>query len=133
MSFWSFAIILNYSAFQSLYIFSKRLSRPQNFCLTFFKELKNQLKNCWSGPIKNVRILIFTKMIKQNTWRYHYFTPVYQKSWWYDLQFLRYRVWQTEIGNYESFSALRPQFVDTLFIVRLRLNMSMRRAVIINY
>ena len=27
----------------------------------------------------------------------------------------------------------RPQFVDTLFIVRLRLNMSMRRAVIINY
>ena len=28
---------------------------------------------------------------------------------------------------------IRPQFVDTLFIVRLRLNMSMRRAVIINY
>ena len=28
---------------------------------------------------------------------------------------------------------LKPQFVDTLFIVRLRLNMSMHRAVIINY
>ena len=28
---------------------------------------------------------------------------------------------------------VRPQFVDTLFIARLRLNMSMRRAVIINY
>ena len=28
---------------------------------------------------------------------------------------------------------IRPQFVDTLFIVRLRLNMSMRCAVIINY
>ena len=27
---------------------------------------------------------------------------VYQKSWWYDLQFLRYRVCQTEIGNYGS-------------------------------
>ena len=25
---------------------------------------------------------------------------MYQKSWWYDLQFLRYRVCQTEIGNY---------------------------------
>ena len=69
--------------------------------------LKNNhlLKNCWSGPIKNVRILIFSmlyflKKIKKNTWRYHYFTSAYQKSWWYDLQFLRYRVWQTEIGNY---------------------------------
>ena len=61
-------------------------------------------KNCWSGPMKNVRILIFTmlyflKKIKKNTWRYNYFTPVYQKSWWYDLQFLRYRVWQTELRN----------------------------------
>ena len=28
---------------------------------------------------------------------------------------------------------IRPQFVDTLFTVRLRLNMSMRRAVIIHY
>ena len=33
---------------------------------------------------------------------------VYQKSWWYDLQFLRYRVWQTEIGNYRSFFPLLP-------------------------
>ena len=29
---------------------------------------------------------------------------MYQKSW-YDLQFLRYRVWQTEIGDYKSFFA----------------------------
>ena len=43
------------------------------------------------------------KKIKTNIWRYHYFTPVYQKSWWYDLQFLRYRAWQTEIGNFGSF------------------------------
>ena len=28
------------------------------------------------------------------------------KTWWCDLQFLRYRVWQTEIGNYGSFFAL---------------------------
>ena len=31
------------------------------------------------------------------------------KSWWYDLEFLRYRVWETEIGNYGSFLPLyRP-------------------------
>ena len=33
----------------------------------------------------HIKILIFTKLhflkkIKKNTWRYHYFTPVYQKS-----------------------------------------------------
>ena len=31
---------------------------------------------------------------------YYYF-----KSWWHDLQFLRYRVWRTETGNYGSFFA----------------------------
>ena len=67
--------------------------------------LKNNylLKNCWSGPIKNVRILIFTmlhffKEIKKNTC---YFTLVYQKSWWYAHSF-------TEIGNYGSFFAFYP-------------------------
>ena len=43
--------------------------------------------------------------MKKNTWIYHYFTPVYQKFRWYDLQFLRYTVRQTEIGNYRSFFA----------------------------
>ena len=62
--------------------------------------LKNNylLKNCWSGTIKNVRILVFLMLYlknndnKKSTWRHHYFTPVYETSWWYD-QFLRYRVW----------------------------------------
>ena len=36
-------------------------------------------------------MLHFFKKIKKNTWRY-YFTLAYQKSWWYDLQFLRHRV-----------------------------------------
>ena len=31
-----------------------------------------------------------------------------QKSWWYDLHVLKYRVWQTQIGNYESFFAFLP-------------------------
>ena len=39
----------------------------------------------WVNPLKTI-ILIFTmlhlkKKIKKNTCRYHYFTPVYQKSW----------------------------------------------------
>ena len=29
-------------------------------------------------------------------------------TWWHDLQFLRYRVWQPEIGNNRSFFALIP-------------------------
>ena len=35
-------------------------------------------------------------------------TPVYQKSWWFDLQFLWYWVWQTEISNYGSLFTLLP-------------------------
>ena len=31
---------------------------------------------------------------------------MYQKYWWYDLQLLRYRVWQTEISSYGSFFVL---------------------------
>ena len=40
---------------------------------------------------------------------------VYQKSSWYDLWFLRYRVWQTEIGNYGSFFPFYP-FPPLLYI-----------------
>ena len=49
------------------------------------------------------------KKIKKNTWRYHYFISVHQQTSWYDLQFLRYRVWQTEIGKYGSFFPLPPK------------------------
>ena len=66
------------------------------------------LKNRWSGPKKNVRILIlmlhFFKKEKHN--RRYDFTHVYLKAWWYDLSFLRIRVWQTKIDNYGSVSAL---------------------------
>ena len=34
------------------------------------------------------------------------FTHVYLISWWYDLQFLRIRVWQTKFGNYGAIFAL---------------------------
>ena len=65
-----------------------------------------------NGPIKNITILILTMFslknkIKDNTWRY-YFTPMYQKSWWYDLQFLRYGTWQTESSNFGSFLPFHP-------------------------
>ena len=81
--------------------------------------LKNNflLKNCWSGPIKKISILIFTIYNLpgdlQFTWRYYYFIAVYQQSSWFDLQFLRYRVWQAEIGNYRSFFALYPPPLKT--------------------
>ena len=73
------------------------------------------LKNCWNIPIKNERFLIFKMLLsffffcfffeklKKNTWIYYYFTPVYKQPWWYDIRFLRYRVWQTETGNYGTF------------------------------
>ena len=35
----------------------------------------------------------FTKR-KKKTWRYYHITPVYQKSWSYDILFLRYGTWQ---------------------------------------
>ena len=40
----------------------RRWGTPQNFFLAFIDELEKQLfikKNCWSGPIENIRILIF--------------------------------------------------------------------------
>ena len=58
--------------------------------------LKNNclLKELWSGRIKNVRILIFITYFFKKKWRrYHYFTPVYQKFWWYDLQFWSVTDW----------------------------------------
>ena len=63
------------------------------------------LKKTYSGPIKNLRNSTFA-MLNFFFWRY--FTPACQKSWWYNLRFLRYRVWPTEIGNYGSFFALLP-------------------------
>ena len=92
----------------------RRWGTPQNFCLAFIDELEKQIfikKNCWGGLIKNVRILIFKMFFifffNKETHLdiiilhlYYYF-----KSWWHDLQFLRYRVWRTETGNYGSFFA----------------------------
>ena len=102
---------------QKLHTCKEGRAHPRISVWHLLMNLKNNFllkKNCWSGPVKNTSILIFTKnlksnkKIKKNTWRYHYFRPVYQQSSWYDLQFLRYRVWQTEIGSYASFFALLP-------------------------
>ena len=60
----------------------------------------------WKNNYLLKKLLKWTKKIKKSTWRYYYFTPVYQKPWWYDLQFLRYWVWMTEIGNYGLFFAI---------------------------
>ena len=61
--------------------------------------LKNSFLCIWllaNQIYKNLNIynlVFFLKRIKKNnTQRYHYFIPVYQKSWGYDLQFLKYSV-----------------------------------------
>ena len=60
-------------------------------------------KKCENFNIYNVAFFLKNK---EKHLRYHCFTPAYQKSWWYDLQFLRYRVSQTEIGNYVPITPL---------------------------
>ena len=85
----------------------------QNVFLAFI-ELEKQLfiKKLlkWANKKgKNLDTCVYLKKkMKKNTWRYHHFKPVYQKPWLYDLQYLRYKVWQTEIGNYGSFLVLLP-------------------------
>ena len=78
------------------------INLKNNYLLQKLLEWTNKI--CKSFNIYNV---VFKK-IEKKTWRYHYFTPAHQKSWSYDLLFLRYRVWQTEIGNYGSFTLLPP-------------------------
>ena len=65
------------------------------------KQLKWANKKCKRFNIYSV--VFFWNETKKNTRRYHYFKPVYQKFLWYDLPFLKYRVWQTQIGNYGHF------------------------------
>ena len=62
------------------------------------KLLKWANKQCKNFNIYNV-VFFYKKKWKKNTWRYYYFTHVYQKSRWYDLQFLRYMACQTSIGD----------------------------------
>ena len=91
----------------------RKWGATQNFCLTSIYELEKQLLkkllNWAYKKCKNFNIyMLKKKRKKKNNWRYHHFAPVYLQSWWYDLQFLRYKVWQTEFGNYRSFFALPP-------------------------
>ena len=44
-------------------------------------------------PLTAQKLKISQKWKKKNTWRYHHFTKVYQKSWSYAILFLRYDMW----------------------------------------
>ena len=88
---------INYLLKKLLKWANKKCKNFTIYTVVFFLKKKRK-KNTW-------RYLFFFFSKKKKTWRYHYFTPVYQILWWYDLQFLRYRVWQTEIGNCGSFLA----------------------------
>ena len=63
-------------------------------------------KNCWSGLIKNKIILIFNFNVGFFFWKRKNLEVSLSKSRWYDLQFLIYRVKQSEIGK--SFFTLLP-------------------------
>ena len=82
----------------------------------FKKLLKWANKKCKNFNTYNVASL----KKKKNTWRYNYFAPVYHTFLWYDLQFLRYRVWQTKISNYGSFFGLLPPPPPSLKTKKIR-------------
>ena len=71
-------------------------------------KINNFQKNCWSGPITNKIILIFTILdfFLKNKEKHLYI--LLSTSWWYDLQFLRYRAKHTENDNIRSFFILLP-------------------------
>ena len=69
--------------------------RGHNFTVNFWKLIAIHNGLIWG-------------LIMKNNWNYDSFTPVYQKSWLHDLQFLRLRAWQTEIGNFRSFLPFYP-------------------------
>ena len=80
------------------------MSLKNNYLFKKLLKCANKKQNSF-----NIYNVTFFLKKKKNTWIYHYFTPVYQKSQWYDLQFLRYRAWQTEIGNFRLFFTLIPK------------------------
>ena len=104
-----FQLTCNLQCYQKITHMRRRWGTTQKFCLPFIDGLEKQrfIKKLlrWANKkCKNVNIynVVFFFKIKENTWRYH----AYQTSWWYELQFLKYRVWQTETGNYGTFFAL---------------------------
>ena len=80
----------------------RRWGTPQNFCLAFIDELEKQIF------IKKT-VELYWKKNEEKHLEISLLHICVPKSWWYDLEFLRYRVWETEIGNYGSFLPLyRP-------------------------
>ena len=60
-------------------------------------------------PLTAQKLKISQKWKKKNTWRYHHFTKVYQKSWSYAILFLRYDMWKLFFFSYfELFIVLLP-------------------------
>ena len=73
-------------------------------------------------------MLYFLKKFKKNTWRYHYFTPVYQKPQPYEARFLRYGVRQIFLSFWAIFHIFTPlttQKIKTLKKSKRHLEMSL--------
>ena len=104
---------LNFNTKQKNHTHEKKVGHTSEFLFGIYwwswktiiclkKLLKWANKECKNFNIYNV---VFFKQNKEKHLEI-YFTPVYQKSWWYGPQFLRYRTWQTKIGNFGTFFAL---------------------------
>ena len=80
----------------------RRWGHTSEFCLAFIDELEKQIF------IKKT-VELYWKKNEEKHLEISLLHICVPKSWWYDLEFLRYRVWETEIGNYGSFLPLyRP-------------------------
>ena len=92
----------------------RRWGTPQNFFLTVIDELEKQLfikkllklANNNQNNFNIYNVAIFFKKIQKITWRYFYFTPVYQIPQRYDLQFqdiVRDRLKLVVLGHFLPF------------------------------
>ena len=96
----------------------RRWGTSENFFFLFIFLLMNLKNNYllkkllkWANKTQknfNIYNVSFFKKITKTTERFHYFTLVYKKPRWYDLQFLRYRAWRDEIGNFRNFLPFYP-------------------------
>ena len=86
----------------------RRWGTAQTFFLTFIHELEKQiiLKKLLNWANKKQIILIFTMLQFLKKYKEKHLQISLSKSWWYDLQFLRYRAKYTEFGNFRSFFVL---------------------------
>ena len=88
----------------------RRPGTPQNFVLAFIDELEKQIfitKLLKRAKKKQNNFNIYNVALKKQQQQLEMISL--SKSRWYDLQFLRYKAKQTEIGNFGPFFVFHPE------------------------